>query len=69
MRVFASAGFLIAALICFANPVFANGIDVSGVTTPPVAQERTQIAQNCAWVYREKLCQTEWGRRKYPNCC
>lgn len=73
-RVFAGAAILMAAMACFATPSLAGAstpsADVSRATSGPSAQDRgTRVAASCEWVYREKLCQTEWGRRKYPGCC
>lgn len=72
--VFAGAAILVAAMT-FVTPSLAAGAstpsaDVSRATPGPSAQDRgTRVAASCEWVYREKLCQTEWGRRKYPGCC
>jgi len=74
-RVFAGAAILVAATTCFAAPSLAAGAstpsaDVSRAASGPSSQDRgTRVAASCEWVYREKLCQTEWGRRKYPGCC
>ena len=61
--------FTIAALITAFS--ISPSLAMEGLTRSPdkPKAEVTQVAQNCAWVYREKLCQTEWGRRKYPDCC
>jgi hypothetical protein len=62
--------FIIALMIATfsISPSLATGGHTRSADYTPKAQA-TRVAQNCAWVYREKLCQTEWGRRKYPNCC
>jgi hypothetical protein len=74
MRVFASVAILTATLVGFATPSLAAGVstgdaNASRATSGSTARDGSRVAASCAWVYREKLCQTEWGRRKYPGCC
>jgi hypothetical protein len=75
MQVFARVAILTAAMVGFATPSLAAGVstgdaNVSRAASEPAAQDSgRRVAASCEWVYREKLCQTEWGRRKYPGCC
>jgi hypothetical protein len=74
VRTLAGAAVLIATSACCVVPSFAAGastpdVNVSRAASGPSAQAGTRVAASCEWVYREKLCQTEWGRRKYPGCC
>ena len=70
MRALAGAAVLVAASACFVVPSSAvtRSPDVSRAISA-ASDNGTRVAQNCQWVWREKLCQTEWGRRKYPACC
>ena len=72
MRTLAGAAVVIAALTCLVVPSSAVTRSTEfgpAISAPSAGNGATQVAQNCQWVWREKLCQTEWGRRKYPNCC
>jgi hypothetical protein len=74
MRVFARVAILTAAMVGFAAPSLAAAVstgdpNVTRAASGPAAQDGSRVAASCEWVYREKLCQTEWGRRKYYGCC